>query len=130
MRMANRWTAWLAGVLVLVGLGGCAGGMMGGAEPVSVTVSDLRMGTAGVIGFWRQSTNDGTYNIFSEVQRMPGSSEARHVGTQSTLMYVYTPTPHVTMVFVAAYFQAGRFLHETPPGENVVYLTGWWAYRF
>lgn len=86
--------------------------------------------TAGVIGFWRQSTNDGTYNIFSEVQRMPGSSEARHVGTQSTLMYVYTPTSHVTMVFVAAYFQAGRFLHETPPGENVVYLTGWWAYRF
>jgi LEA14-like dessication related protein len=49
MRMANRWTAWLAGVLVLVGLGGCAGGMMGGAEPVSVTVSDLRMGTAGVL---------------------------------------------------------------------------------
>lgn len=86
--------------------------------------------TAGVIGFWRQSLRDGTYNIFSEVQRMPGSSEARHVGTQSTLMYVYAPTPHVTVVLVAAYFQAGRFMRETPPGENVVYLTGWWTYRF
>lgn len=49
MRMANRWTAWLAGVLVVIGLGGCAGGLTGRSEPVSVTVSDLRMGTAGVL---------------------------------------------------------------------------------
>lgn len=49
MRMANRRTALLAGIVVLAGLGGCAGGMPGRTEPVSVTVSDLRMGTAGVL---------------------------------------------------------------------------------
>jgi len=32
--------------------------------------------TLGVVGFWRQSTQDGTYNIFSEIQRMPGTSDA------------------------------------------------------
>jgi len=86
--------------------------------------------TLGVVGFWRQSTQDGTYNIFSEVQRLPGSSDARHVGTQSTLQHVWTPTRHVTVVTVLAWFEAGPFLRETPPGRSTSYFTTWWAYRF
>lgn len=86
--------------------------------------------TLGVVGFWRQSTQDGTYNIFSEVQRLPGSSEARHVGTQSTLQHVWTPTRHVTVVTVLAWFEAGPFLRETPPGRSTSYFTSWWTYRF
>jgi hypothetical protein len=86
--------------------------------------------TLGVVGFWRQSTQDGTYNIFSEVQRLPGSSDARHVGTQSTLQHVWTPTRHVTVVTVLAWFEAGAFLRETPPGRSTSYFTTWWVYRF
>jgi len=80
--------------------------------------------------FWRHTRDDGVYNIASELLRAPGSSDARHVGTQPTLQLTWTPTPRVTMLATASYFRAGRFLRETPPGEDVTYFTAWWAYRF
>ncbi len=111
-------------------------GLVGPSNSVAVAPSaTLRLHedhtvTLGVVGFWRQSTQDGTYNIFSEVQRIPGSSDARHVGTQSTLQHVWTPTRHVTIFTVLAWFEAGAFLRETPPGRSTSYFTTWWSYRF
>ena len=80
--------------------------------------------------FWRQSRDDGIYNIASELLRPPGSSSAYHVGTQPTLQVTWTPSPRVTLLTTLSYFRAGAFLRETPPGENVTYFTSWWAYRF
>lgn len=100
------------------------------APSVQLRPTDEHVVTVGVIGFWRQSTGDGIYNIFSEVQRQPGSSESRHVGTQTTAQLTWTPTRHVTVVTVLSYFQAGAFLRETPPGKSTSYFTMWWVYRF
>jgi hypothetical protein len=80
--------------------------------------------------FWRQSRDDGIYNIASELLRPPGASGAYHVGTQPTLQVTWTPSPRVTLLTTLSYFRAGAFLRETPPGENVTYFTSWWAYRF
>ncbi len=80
--------------------------------------------------FWRQSAEDGVYNIFTEVQRRAAGSRARHVGNQYTLQFVWQFTPHVSWLTTISYFTAGKFLRETPPGENVTYFTTWWAYRF
>lgn len=86
--------------------------------------------TVGTSVFWRQSRADGIYDIASELLRAPGASDARHVGTQPTLQLAWTPTRHVTVFTTISYFRTGRFLRETPPGENVTYFTMWWAYRF
>lgn len=43
---------------------------------------------------------------------------------------MYTPTRNWTVLALASYFGAGRFLRETPPGEDVIYVTAWVTYRF
>ncbi len=100
------------------------------APSVRFRLSESVLLTVGTSVFWRQSLSDGIYDIFSELMRAPGSSNARHVGTQPTLQVTWTPTPHVTIFTTLSYFRTGRFLRETPPGENVTYFTMWWAYRF
>lgn len=94
--------------------------------PVGARV-DVTMGTS---LFWRQTREDGAYNIASDVLRTPGQSQARHVGTQPTIQLMWQPTPRVTVRATLSYFRAGQFLRETPPGESVTYVTAWWAYRF
>lgn len=100
------------------------------APSVRVRLRDTLTLTLGTSVFWRQSRADGIYDIASELLRAPGSSNARHVGTQPTVQLVWNPTPHVTILTTLSYFRVGRFLQETPPGENVTYFTTWWAYRF
>lgn len=114
------------------GLAGLVGPSNSVALAPSVTweLDETKTLTAGAISFWRQTTGDGIYNIFSEVQRSPAGSTARHVGTQATVQFVWQVTPHATWLTVLSYFEAGQFLKESPPGENVTYLTTWWAYRF
>ncbi|MFO1319258.1 MAG: alginate export family protein [Burkholderiales bacterium] len=114
------------------GLSGLVGPSNGVALAPSVTwtLDDTKTLTVGVINFWRQSLGDGIYNIFSEVQRPPNGSQARHVGTQSTVTFVWQVTSHASWLTTLSYFSAGQFLKESPPAENVTYFTTWWAYRF
>lgn len=100
------------------------------APSVRVRLSQSVTLTVGTSVFWRQSRADGIYDIASELLRAPGASDGRHVGTQPTLQLAWTPTAHVTVFTTLSYFKTGRFLRETPPGENVTYFTAWWAYRF
>jgi hypothetical protein len=88
---------------------------------------ELQFGTS---VFWRQSLEDGIYDIASNVLRPPGASDARHVGTQPTLAATWFASRHTTIFATLTWFRAGAFLRETPPGENVTYFTTWWAYRF
>lgn len=114
------------------GLAGLVGpsNSIGAAPSVSFEVDESKVLSFGMIGFWRQSAEDGVYNIFTEVQRRAAGSRARHVGNQYTVQFVWQITPHASWLTTISYFTAGRFLRETPPGENVTYLTTWWAYRF
>jgi len=114
------------------GLAGLIGPSNSVALAPSVTweLDERRTLLLGVIGFWRQSLGDGIYNVNTEVQRLAGSSQARHVGTQPTVQFVWQLTPQLTWLSVLSYLQAGAFLRETPPGEDVLYVTSWLAYRF
>ncbi|MCW5624658.1 MAG: alginate export family protein [Burkholderiales bacterium] len=111
-------------------------GLIGPSNSINLTpsmgvqIDENRWTTIGTSLFWRQSLADGIYNIATELLRPPGSSDARFVGVQPTLQYIWTPTRHVTINTTLSYFRTGTFLRETPPGENVTYFTIWWAYRF
>jgi hypothetical protein len=84
----------------------------------------------GVIGFWRTSREDGIHSTSGSLRRSGRTSDARHVGTQSTIQGVYTPTRNWTLLAILTYFESGRFLEETPPGEDVTYFTAWATFRF
>ncbi|MEX0960528.1 MAG: alginate export family protein [Burkholderiales bacterium] len=90
---------------------------------------DVRV-TAGVIGFWRTSQEDGVYTTTGGLRRTGQTSDARHVGNQGTLQVVYMPARYWTVLALLSYFDAGRFLDETPPAQNVTYFTAWITYRF
>lgn len=114
------------------GLAGLIGPSNSVALAPSVTwqVDERRSVLVGVIGLWRQSLGDGIYNVNTEVQRLAGSSQSRHVATQPTVQFVWQLTPQLTWLSVVSYLRAGAFLKETPPGEDVLYVTSWLAYRF
>lgn len=92
-------------------------------------VTNVRV-NAGAIGFWRVSRGDGIYTITGNLRRSGQLSDARHVGNQLTLQTIYTPSRHWTFLATAAYFNAGRFLEETPPAQDVTYFTAWVSFRF
>jgi len=100
------------------------------APSLSITVLPQVRINAGVIGFWRTSRADGIYKTTGGVRRTGQMSDARHIGTQTTLQAVYTPTPRWTVLATLAYFEAGQFLEETPPSEDVTYFTTWVTFRF
>lgn len=86
--------------------------------------------TVGAIGFWRVSRDDGIFTTTGGLRRSGQTSDARHIGNQFTGQVVYTPARNWTVLALLAWFDAGRFLHETPPGDDVTYFTAWITYRF
>ena len=100
------------------------------APSVSYSLRDDIRLTAGIIGFWRVSRNDGIYSTTGSLRRTGQLSDARHVGNQATLQAIYTPSRHWIWLATASRFEAGRFLEETPPSEDVTYFTTWVTFRF
>ncbi len=86
--------------------------------------------TVGAARFWRHRLDDGIYGIGVNLLRTGRRSSARHVGDQATLQAAFSVDAYLTLFATASYFRAGRFLHETPPGEDVGYVSAWAAYRF
>ena len=111
-------------------------GQIGPANAIDVAPSvsfrpTRRLGvTLGVMRFWRHRLDDGVYGIGINLLRPGNQSSARHIGDQATLQASYAVDPYLTFFVTASYFRAGRFLHETPPGEDVGYVSAWAAYRF
>lgn len=114
------------------GLSGLVGpsNSIAAAPSVSWRVREDVTVNAGVIGFWRQTVEDGIYNVSTEVQRTASSSRERHVGTQATLQVVWQVSRHLSWLSTLSWFRAGAFLKDVPPAEDVTYFTTWWAWRF
>jgi len=100
------------------------------APSVSLRVTKALNLTGGAISFWRYSTEDGIYGIFQNLLRTGVRSQARHIGLQATVQAAWSLTPHLSLTAAISYFQAGRFLEETPPAKDVQYVTTWATYRF
>jgi hypothetical protein len=80
--------------------------------------------------FLRHSLDDGVYGISVNLIRPAGVSRARDVGRQLTVQTDFRVDEHLTLAVTSTAFIAGRFLRETPPGENVFYVAVTSSYRF
>jgi hypothetical protein len=79
--------------------------------------------------YWRSSIHDGIYN-FAGIMIRPGNlSTARFVGYQPGLTLDRTFSPHFSSTAGFFHFFTGRFLHETPPGEDVGYFYATLTFR-
>ena len=80
--------------------------------------------------YWRHSLDDGLYAVPVSILRTGQNSRARFVGHQPGLEIVWQIDRHVSITGNYAYFFAGPFLKETPPGEDIRYLAAWVTYKF
>lgn len=80
--------------------------------------------------YWRHSLRDAVYDIPGNLQRSGQHSRARFIGQQPGLELNWPLDHHTTISFSYAHFLVGRFLQETPPGQNIRYLAGWLTYKF
>ena len=78
------------------------------------------IGIASVL-YWRQSVDDGVYDIAGGVLRGSGGSGERHVGTQWDLTLDYEPDRCWSISIALSTFVAGSFLRATGPDESVHY---------
>ena len=80
--------------------------------------------------FWRTRIEDGVYGINASLLRTGRLSAARFVGSQATLELDWRVGRHLSVSGSIVGFQTGRFLEETPPGDDIRYVAIQTAYRF
>lgn len=80
--------------------------------------------------FWRTRIEDGIYGINASLIRTGANSTARFVGSQATIEVEWRASRHLAVWGSMVGFQTGRFLEETPPGEDIRYIALQTAYRF
>jgi Alginate export len=111
-------------------------GLLGAANSLAlnpnlrVTVKQRWTVSAGTGFFWRQSVRDGIYGINVAPLRTGQQSRARDVGTLPSIRVDWLISRHLTYTAIYSHFFAGRFLKETPPGEDVNYVSTWLTFRF
>jgi Alginate export len=86
--------------------------------------------TADWAWFWRTRIEDGVYGIGGTLIRTGRLSGARAVGQQGTIEIEWRADRHVTIFGTFVGFRAGRFLRDTPPGDDIRYVALQAAYRF
>jgi hypothetical protein len=86
--------------------------------------------TIGPAFFWRESTRDGIYSINVAPLRTGQLSTARYVGAQPSARVDWPIQRHWSYTLIVSGFRTGRFLKETPPGEDTSYVTTWVTFKF
>jgi Alginate export len=80
--------------------------------------------------FWRTSLKDGLYGTNLTLVRTGLQTSARKVGSQTTIEIDSRLTTHLSLWTSFIFFDAGEFLKETPPGNDLRYIAAHVAYRF
>jgi len=81
--------------------------------------------------FWRQRVTDGLYSQPGVFLRTGQASGARYVGALQHLEVLWHVDRHTTIQFLAAYYEVGGYLRETPPaGRNTTYFSLKMNYKF
>jgi hypothetical protein len=111
-------------------------GLVGPANSIDVTPS-VRLAptrrltvTIDHAWFWRYSIHDGLYGIGVNLVRPGSESRAPSVGRQLTAQADVRSDDHLTLTMTITTFAAGRFLRETPPGEDVAFVSVSSTFRF
>ena len=79
---------------------------------------------------WRDSLDDGIYSIGNGLVKTGQASRARYVGTQPEVELKWQVDRHLDIKGIFVFFDAGEFLRETPPANDMVYLGAMATYRF
>jgi hypothetical protein len=80
--------------------------------------------------FWRESLEDGLYQIGGALIRPSGGSRARYIGSQINFELRWALDLHTTIAVNLAGFLTGRFLKDTGPADNVAFSNVGITYRF
>ncbi len=83
-----------------------------------------------VLAFWRESLNDGIYNVPGFLLRPGAGNPARYVGAQLEPYLTWDIDRHFSLNGTVGYFWAGDFFRLSQPGKNVTYGAAWASYRF
>jgi Alginate export len=79
---------------------------------------------------WRDSLDDGIYSIGNDLIRTGQTNRARYVGTQPEVELKWQVDRHLALKGIFIFFDAGPFIRDTPPGNDIVYLGTMATYRF
>jgi hypothetical protein len=80
--------------------------------------------------FWRESLDDGLYQIGGALVRPSDGSSARYIGSQADFELRWALDLHTTIAINLAGFITGGFLKDTGPAGNVAYSNVGVTYRF
>ena len=97
---------------------------------VRLAVNNRMSFTSGLAFFWRNSRRDGIYGINIAPLRTGQLSLARDIGSLYSARLDWRINRHWSYLLTYSYFNAGRFLKETPPGRDVNYVTSWAVFKF
>lgn len=79
--------------------------------------------------FWRTSNRDALYGTAGSV-RGGTLSESRFIGSQPSAQFVWRINRYLSATTVYTHFFSGKFLRQTPPAEDVDYLTSYLTFKF
>jgi hypothetical protein len=79
---------------------------------------------------WRQTTQDGVYNIVGILTHPPENSTARFIGTQIQQEFDYNFTRHFSGSLAYEHFFAGEFLKHSPPGHSLNFISPQLTWNF
>ena len=80
--------------------------------------------------FWRESLDDGVYQIGGALIRPSGGSKARYIGSQANFELRWALDLHTTIAINLAGFLTGTFLKETGADGNVAFSNVGITYKF
>ena len=80
--------------------------------------------------FWRRSLRDGVYDMVGNLLRTGQRSDAAFVGHSPGIELVWSFDRHFELTGNYSRFFAGRFLEQTPPGEDTTYVALKLTFKF
>ena len=80
--------------------------------------------------FWRESLEDGVYNLSGAPLRPGTPSRSRYVGSSPSLTAVWRATRHLTVLASYVHFFPGPYVKDNPPAKQIDYVTVWIDYTF
>jgi Alginate export len=80
--------------------------------------------------YWRQSKNDGVYNLFTNLQRAANANNDRFIGSLFSVRFDYGIDRHTTWTTSYSKFIIGKFFQSNPAAKNVDYFASGVTYRF
>ena len=82
------------------------------------------------MAFWRESLNDGVYNVPGFLLRKGDGNPGRYVGAQVEPYVTWQVDRHLSLNVTATQFWTGDFFAQSQPGRDVTYAAAWASYKF